>query len=157
MKNTIYTLLISLSFVVLLNSCSKNETIDKEYPIVDITVANAFPQQCSSVNRGEKLIFKARLSDNAELGSYSLDIHQNFDQHSHSTEVNNCTFDAVKAPIKPFVFINTYNIPPGLKTYDAMAEISIPYDIDPGDYHFMIKVTDKEGWQTLKGLSIKIK
>lgn len=29
--------------------------------------------------------------------------------------------------------------------------------IDAGDYHFMIRVTDKEGWQTMKGLSLKIR
>nr|WP_244939634.1 DUF4625 domain-containing protein [Arcticibacter tournemirensis] len=32
----------------------------------------------------------------------------------------------------------------------------MPADADPGDYHFMIKLTDKEGWQTIKGLSIKL-
>jgi hypothetical protein len=43
-----------------------------------------------------------------------------------------------------------------VKSYEATTQITIPADVDPGDYHFMIRLTDKEGWQTLKGLSIKI-
>jgi hypothetical protein len=32
----------------------------------------------------------------------------------------------------------------------------VPEDVDTGDYHFLIKVTDKEGWQAIRGLSIDI-
>ena len=35
-------------------------------------------------------------------------------------------------------------------------EIKVPENVDSGDYHFMILLTDEEGWQTIKGLSIKI-
>nr|WP_229206214.1 DUF4625 domain-containing protein [Dyadobacter fermentans] len=38
----------------------------------------------------------------------------------------------------------------------ANQQIDVPADIDPGDYHFMIRLTDKEGWQTIRGISIKI-
>jgi hypothetical protein len=61
-----------------------------------------------------------------------------------------------KTPVKPFLFIQNYNIPAGLKQHEATAQIVVPADVDPGDYHFMIRLTDKEGWQTIKGLSIKI-
>jgi hypothetical protein len=43
-----------------------------------------------------------------------------------------------------------------LKEYSATTEIDIPANVDLGDYYFMIRVSDQEGWQTLKGLSIKI-
>ena len=147
--------------IVLLASiagCKKDEDkIDTEYPVIDITSANAFPIQCSTLTRGQKFTFRAKLSDNVALGSYSLDIHHNFDHHSHSTEVSNCNVDPVKTPVKPFLLINTFQIPAGQTVYEASNELTIPADIDPGDYHFLIKVTDKEGWQTLKGISIKIK
>ena len=147
--------------IVLLASiagCKKDEDkIDTEYPVIDITSANAFPIQCSTLTRGQKFTFRAKLSDNVALGSYSLDIHHNFDHHSHSTEVSNCNVDPVKTPVKPFLLINTFQIPAGQMVYEASNELTIPADIDPGDYHFLIKVTDKEGWQTLKGISIKIK
>ncbi|MFA9193168.1 DUF4625 domain-containing protein [Flavobacterium sp. FBOR7N2.3] len=153
-------LLLSAAFALTLFtfSCSSdNENIDTEYPVIDISGADAFPIQCSEVTRGQKLTFRARFTDNAALGSYSLDIHHNFDHHTHSTEVSNCNTDADKQAVKPLLYLKSISIPEGVKSYDAVQEIDIPADIDPGDYHFMIKLTDKEGWQSLKGLSIKIK
>jgi hypothetical protein len=151
--------LILFSFVIIIFAmgCKKDQQqIDTEPPVIDIST-NSFPVQCSILTRGEKVVFKAKFSDNAALGSYSIDIHQNFDHHTHSTEVANCTLDPIKAPVKPFLFINTFQLPEGKTVYEANTEITIPSDIDPGDYHFLIKLTDKEGWQTIKGISIKIK
>jgi len=143
---------------ILLTGCSKNEVdIDMEYPEIDLSVDGAFPVQCSELVRGQKFTFKARFSDNQALGSYSLDIHHNFDHHTHSTEVNDCGLDPVKTPVKPMLLLKSYEIPPGQKSYIATQELEIPADIDPGDYHFMILLTDREGWQSMKGLSIKIK
>lgn len=157
MKKTL-KYLIPILFLGFVAGCKKDETaIDTEYPVIDITSANAFPIQCSTLTRGQKFTFRAKLSDNVALGSYSLDIHHNFDHHSHSTEVSNCNVDPVKTPVKPFLLINTFQIPAGQTVYEASNELTVPADIDPGDYHFLIKVTDKEGWQTLKGISIKIK
>ena len=137
--------------------CKKDNTEEKdtEYPEI-LATANSFPIQCGTISRGQTFTFKASFSDNKELGAYSLDVHHNFDQHNHSTEVHQCTFDAKKTPVKPFLFIQNYNIPAGLKQHEATAQIVVPADVDPGDYHFMIRLTDKEGWQTIKGLSIKI-
>lgn len=145
---------LALAFI---SSCSSdNAAIDTEYPVIDITGTDAFPIQCSTIERGKTFTFKATFNDNVELGSYSLDIHHNFDHHTHSTEVTTCETEAVKKPVNPMLFINNYTIPNGVKSYEATAQITIPADVDPGDYHFMIRLTDKEGWQTLKGLSIKI-
>lgn len=148
--------IIALAGLFTACSGSDDDKIDTEYPVIDI-VANAFPIQCSEVTRGQKFTFKAKFTDNVALGSYSLDIHHNFDHHNHSTEVNDCVAEPIKKPVKPMLYINSVTIPEGLKSYDATQEINIPEDIDPGDYHFLIRLTDKEGWQTIKGLSIKIK
>ncbi|KQB42757.1 DUF4625 domain-containing protein [Flavobacterium aquidurense] len=156
MKKTkiLFTVLIH---VYILASCSSDHNeIDTEYPVIDISATNAFPIQCSEIIRGQKITFRAKFTDNVALGSYSLDIHHNFDHHTHSTEVNNCTADPVKKPVNPLLYINSVTIVNGEKNYEAVQEINIPADIDPGDYHFMIRLTDKEGWQTIKGLSIKI-
>lgn len=152
--------LIALCLLIMIcaGACKKdsNETIDTEYPVIDISAADAFPKQCSVVKRGQKFAFKANLTDNAQLGSVSVDIHHNFDHHSHSTEVSDCGMEAVKASVKPLLFIKDFPIPAGQTAYQVNAEINVPIDIDPGDYHFLIRLTDKEGWQTIKGLSIKI-
>lgn len=146
-----------LSFV--LSNCSKDkaEPIDTIYPEINTSLADAFPKQCSVVKRGEKFSFKALLSDNAQLGSLNVDIHHNFDHHTHSTELEACEMEPIKKAVKPFLLIKNIAIPAGLKSYQVNSEIEVPADIDPGDYHFMIRLTDKEGWQTIKGLSIKIK
>ncbi|MFC3196643.1 DUF4625 domain-containing protein [Parapedobacter deserti] len=148
-----------LSVLVLVStvlSCSKDTATDTEYPEIDAAFADAFPVQCSTLQRGETFVFKARFSDNVALGSFSLDVHQNFDHHSHSTEVEECDMDPVKAPKDPFVYIQSFDIPDGLTSYEATVEIPVPEGVDSGDYHFMIRVTDRAGWQTMKGLSIKI-
>lgn len=156
--NKIQSLTLAALSVMVLSNCGKesSDPIDTAYPEISVSAANAFPKQCSTIKRGEKFTFVAQLTDNAELGSLSIDIHHNFDRHSHSTEVNDCVSDPVKAAVKPFLFIQNFSIPAGQKSHQTAIEINVPADVDAGDYHFLIRVTDKEGWQTLKGLSIKL-
>ncbi|KQO22919.1 hypothetical protein ASF10_11245 [Flavobacterium sp. Leaf82] len=156
MKRTNFLVAVFICFIALASCSSDNNEIDTEYPVIDVSAANAFPIQCSEIKRGQKITFRAKFTDNTALGSYSLDIHHNFDHHTHSTEVNNCVADPIKKPVNPLLYINSVTIANDQKSYEAVQEITIPADIDPGDYHFMIRLTDKEGWQTIKGLSIKI-
>ena len=140
--------------------CSKDSDkapVDETYPVIDMTAANAFPKQCSVIERGGKFVLRATLSDDTALGSVSVDVHQNFDQHSHSTEVSSCEMEAKKTPVNPFLLIRDYPLAAGLKEYVLEKEIAVPADVDAGDYHFLIRVTDKAGWQTIKGISIKLK
>lgn len=150
-----------LSLIVMLlvlSSCKKDQetAIDTEYPVIDLKATNAFPIQCSTVKRGEKFTFRANLSDNVALGSVGIDIHHNFDHHSHSTEVESCQPGPEKTPQKPFVLIKDFALPAGAKSHEIAQEIAVPSDVDPGDYHFMIRLTDQAGWQAIRGLSIKI-
>ncbi|WP_316752749.1 DUF4625 domain-containing protein [Pedobacter gandavensis] len=147
-----------LLLMVFLSNCSKEkaEPVDTVYPEISLDFPDAFPGQCAVIKRGENFLFKALVSDNKQLGSLNVDIHHNFDHHTHSTELVACEMLPVKQAVKPFLLIQNVAIPAGLKTYQVTAEIEVPTDVDPGDYHFMIRLTDKEGWQTIKGLSIKI-
>jgi hypothetical protein len=119
---------------------------------------------CDTLYFGESFDFKVLFSDNSELGStgaFSIDIHNNFDHHSHSTEVTECNLDPIKEPVNPYLFIEDYDIPAGLSEYEVNLSIALPNgdtggDFDDGDYHFFISLNDKEGWSTQKGLSIKI-
>src|SRR5687767_103858 len=135
---------------ITLSNCSKNsESPDTEYPVIDNSISNAFPGQCSEIKRGESFRFKARFSDNKALGSYSLDIHHNFDHHSHSTEVAECQMEPIKVASNPFLLIKTFHIDGNVSQLEADSEIIVPADVDPGDYHFLIRLTDAEGWQTI--------
>lgn len=156
----IFVLIVFLSLFI--GSCS--EDIDDVKPEIDLSFAGAFPVNCDTLYFGETFNFVARLTDNVELGSItalSIDIHNNFNHHSHSTEVTECSLDDIKEPVNPFLVIQSYDIPEGLASYETGLEITIPSgdnngDFDEGDYHFFISVTDKEGWSAQKGLSIKI-
>lgn len=153
MKKWLLILISGFAF----SSCGEDEkpAIDMDYPEIVVT-EESFPLQCSMLQRGTTVEFRALFTDNVELGGFSLDIHHNFDHHTHSTEVLECNLESKKSPVNPLLFIQTYPIPDGLTEHEATAEIEIPSDIDPGDYHFMIRLTDDEGWQTIQGLSIKI-
>ncbi|RKO68906.1 DUF4625 domain-containing protein [Sphingobacterium puteale] len=145
---------LMLAFTI---ACKKDkENIDTEKPTIDLSAATAFPKQCSPIKRGSSFTFHAKLSDNVALGSYSIDVHHNFDHHSHSTEVEECTLEPVKKPVKPFVLVKSVNIPGHPQQYDAQLQIDVPADIDPGNYHFMIQVTDQSGWSTQRGISVRI-
>ena len=157
-KNPIILLGFLLFFM---SSCEKDNDIDTEKPSIDIGFTDAFPVNCDTIYFGESFELKLLFSDNVELGSYSIDIHNNFDHHSHSTEVTSCSFDAVKDPVNPFTFIDDYTIGSGLKEHQTSLSISVPAGdnagmYDEGDYHFFISLTDKEGWSAQKGLSIKM-
>ena len=129
---------------------------DQEKPkIEDGTVPN--PIDCQQYKKGETLPFHYTFTDNVELGNFNIEIHNNFDHHTHSTSADDCPPEATMSPVTPWVYNQDQAIPAGLKSYEAKVDIPIPQDIAPGDYHFMIRLTDKAGWQELKAISIKIK
>lgn len=152
-----------LFFVLLFGvlSCDNGNDIDTEKPSISNDFAGSFPVNCDTLYFAEDFSIKVLLKDNVELGSYIIDIHNNFDHHSHSTEVTECELDTVKTPVNPLVFIEDFDIPEGSSEYLTSEVITIPTgdgngEFDEGDYHFFISLTDKEGWSTQKGLSIKI-
>ena len=152
---------MGIGILLMLNSCIEKEEIDKTEPEIDLTLSGAFPQNCDTLYFGEAFPFKIRFTDNVELGSFSIDIHHNFDHHSHSTEVTECVLDPIKEPVNPFTMIEDYAIPEGAKLYEPELPIVVPSGngsglYDEGDYHLFISLTDKEGWSAQMGLSIKM-
>lgn len=146
-----------MGILLLLLSCGQDNDHDIEKPVIDMSDPSAFPLTCDMVYRGESFTFKALFTDNRELGNYNIEIHNNFDGHSHSTDDVDCEPDEKKKPVKPFVYNKDFSIPDGQISYRAEATIDVPADIDTGDYHFMIRVTDKTGWQQLKAVGIKVR
>lgn len=159
MKAYLYWFVLAFSALTFF-SCSK-ENVDNEKPVIDVSIANAFPQNCDTLYFGEAFILKVLLKDNVALGSFSIDVHNNFDHHSHSTEVTACTFDSIKTPVNPFVFIEQFSLPEEQGTYETSFSVMVPSTngngvYDEGDYHFFMSLTDHEGWSVQKGLSIKM-
>ena len=156
-----WCIISSLLLLFVIVSCEKNKNIDTEKPVIDNSFSGDFPKNCDTLYFGESFDFKVVLSDNVELGSFSIGIHNNFDHHSHSTEITECNLDPIKQPINPYLFIQDYDIPIGQTEYETNLTIFVPSGrgnelFDEGDYHFMISLTDKEGWSSQMGLSIKM-
>jgi len=151
--NKVYIVILGIIFAF--TSC--DDTVkDELLPVIDMTGTTAFPQNCTTVYRGESFTFNALFTDNIELGSYSIEMHHNFDHHTHSTSAEDCEMGAIKVAVKPLLFIEEYTIEAGKTEYSASIEINIPADADTGDYHFMVRLTDKSGWQTFEGISVKV-
>ena len=160
-KNIFMSLVMALAAFALLASCNK-EGKDETQPVITNLGITANPVNCQVYHRGDVIPFCYQFEDDVELGSFNIEIHTNSDHHSHSTESNDhqgaeCTHDHEHAAGgQAWVFNKDYEIPAGQRSYTARVDIPIPADIAEGDYHFMIRLTDRAGWQQLKAIAIII-
>ena len=157
MKSSLRPLLAILSLWCLI-SCSTGDdhAVDTEKPIIDISYAQGFPKACERLERGKTYTFRAQLSDNDALASHSLDIHHNFDHHTHDDQGVQCELDAVKSAVNPMVLMENRSIEGGPRTIEIEISVIIPIEVDPGDYHCAFSVTDRSGWQGRTSVDIKI-
>ncbi|MBR4266009.1 MAG: DUF4625 domain-containing protein [Bacteroidales bacterium] len=170
----LYIIIITLSMLTFA-ACSKDDENepDTEKPVIDLTMEGTTPQNGTVLHFGEEFTVKFRLTDNQELGSYSLNIHNNFDGHSHSTEEgeeeehhhdeeeHHHHHDGDEEG-DAFYMSEDYEIPAGKKEYIVNQTILLPETCEDGDeyaegnYHFMISVTDQAGFSSFKAFEIKI-
>ena len=71
------------------------------YPVINTTDIVAVPSDCEVYKRGDVIPLNFLFTDDSELGSYNVEIHNNFDHHTHSTSSVECPMDAKKQPVKP--------------------------------------------------------
>ena len=172
MKKIMYMSLV-MALITVFNlsftACSKDDDKDMTPPVISDQGITANPINCQQYHPGDIIPFHYVMTDNQELGAYNIEIHNNFDHHSHSTEADDhdhemgeCDDDEEHehehehSEGNAWVYNQDFAIPAGLRQYDARVEIQIPADIDPGDYHFMIRLTDRAGWQQLHAVAVKI-
>jgi len=174
MKQT--SLLFALSMVVLF-ACSTDGDTDKDMTRPTITdqglaeqglVAN--PIDCQVYQRGDTIHFCYAFTDDTELGNFNIEIHNNFDHHTHGTSASECDHDddheadaellrRLQAEGKTdtlWVYNRDFAIPAGQCSYVARVDIPVPADKMPGHYHFAIRVTDRAGWQELKAIDLEV-
>lgn len=151
--------LLACSMLVLLFfACSSDDssTKDEEKPTISIAYANGFPQGCEELKRGETYTFRAMVTDNEALATYSIDLHHNFDHHTHDDQIGDCDLLPIKSPDNPWIFMENYSVEGSLKEYEIAIELTIPQDIDTGDYHCAYSITDETGWQSRTSIDVKI-
>lgn len=148
------------AFTLLLVCCGKTKEKDMIPPEIIAVGDYTSPLNCQEFHVGGVLPFAWAFSDNEELGSFNIEIHSNHDHHTHSTEAEECPEHEEGHdhgdPVNPWVFNKDYAIPASTSYYEADIKIPIPEGIDPGEYHFMIRVTDISGWQEIKSVAIHI-
>ena len=160
-KYILMSLMMALAFEVILvfSSCGSSDddaSKDMTQPVITEQGITANPIDCQVYQRGETMPFHYVFTDDTELGNFNIEIHNNFDHHTHSTSSTECTLADKKDAVNPWIYNKDFTIPAGQRNYEARIDIEIPSDIDPGDYHFMVRLTDKAGWQQLKAVAIKI-
>lgn len=155
-------LLAKLLLIILpiswLISCSNgdNSSVDEEKPTISINYSEGFPQACEEIQKGQSYTFKAMVTDNMELAAYSLNIHHNFDHHTHDDQGAQCELSPIKNAVNPMIFMENHTIENGGTSYEINLTVAIPNDIDIGDYHCAFSVTDATGWQSRTSIDIKI-
>ncbi|APU11757.1 MULTISPECIES: DUF4625 domain-containing protein [Cellulophaga] len=147
-----------LPLLAIISSCSSDDSNDKdeEKPTISINYTQGFPQPCVQLVKGETYSFRAQVTDNKALASYSLDLHHNFDHHTHDDQEGECDLFPVKQAANPFIYMENFTVPEGATNYEINVSLTIPNDIDTGDYHCAYSVTDKTGWQSRTSIDIKI-
>ncbi|WP_165044536.1 DUF4625 domain-containing protein [Dysgonomonas sp. ZJ709] len=140
-KNFLFVL--SLFVILGFASCSSDDN-DTEKPVI----SNVEPADGDILVIGEKVHLEMDLSDNEELASYKIDIHNNFDNHEHSKASSS---DSIA-----FSFVKTWTDIHGQKNAHVHHhQIEIPKEmmasdgklrpVREGKYHFVIYCLDEVG------------
>ena len=157
MKKTMFFILslalVSFSF----QSCGSDDDDDKP------TISNLEPTEGEKLQIGKGIHFEADIASNHGLKSYKIDIHNNFDGHTHTRGIEN---DSVA-----YSFTKTWTTDKtdgesllGKKNTNLHHhEIIIPTMIEvngkleptkAGKYHFILYVVDQEGYETMQARNI---
>ena len=167
-KNAILSLVLALALGFI--ACGEENNLkDMTKPVITDTGITCNPINCQVYHCGDTIPFRYVFEDETELGNFNIEIHNNFDHHTHSTEADDHDHEGGECedtedegqdhhePVKPWIYNQSFQIPAGLKSYTAKINIPIPADCDEGDYHFMIRLTDRAGWQQIKGIAIIVR
>lgn len=146
-----------LACATVVASCSDSdeEQIDNEKPVITIDYENGFPKACAQLKRGTTYLIRARATDNVGIATYGIDIHNNFDHHTHDDQGKSCPLDPIKAAVNPMIYMQNFTAD-NSKNYEITKEITIPNNVDTGDYHCQISAIDQTGWQARTSIDIKI-
>jgi hypothetical protein len=137
MKTKIYSIVICFLSIYsfLFTSCDEGDTTK---PVIELIE----PEEGAELLIGSEngVHFEMDLSDNEQLASYKVEIHNNIgsNYHEHGTDLRSANETDV------FAFEKTWNIS-GRNTHIHHHEIMIPANATEGNYHLMVYCTDAAG------------
>lgn len=146
----------------------ENKSKDTTPPVID--EAAFLPADCDINYPGDTIQVHFVCTDDTELGNFNIEIHNNFDHHTHGTSAVECEEEGEEHHHEEgeehehehetvegaWVFNQDYTIARGRTTDTINVQIPVPADVLDGDYHFMLRLTDRAGWQTIKAVAIHI-
>ncbi len=128
---SIKTLFISVLVLLSFNACSSDDG-DTTKPVINLIS----PAEGADLRVGNQdgIHLEMDLEDNENLASYKIDIHSNFDGHTHKAEGETTAFS----------FSKSWNVT-GKNAHIHHHEIIIPENATHGKYHLMVYCVDAAG------------
>jgi hypothetical protein len=134
MKTTRYFSICLVAIFALLAAACGDDS-DNTKPVIDLVE----PADGDVLQIGDSVHFEMNLSDNEMLHSYKVDIHDNFDSHSHALS------RADDGETTPFSFNRTWDVSGKKNAHVHHHQIFIPENATPGAYHLVVYCTDEAG------------
>ena len=166
---SLFMALIATTATLVITSCNQQ----KDLTPPEISDEGFLPADCDIYYLGDTILVHFVCSDNVELGNYNIEIHNNFDHHTHGTSSVDCDeegeehghdhehgdedHDHEHEDVEgAWVYNQDYAIARGLTCDTVDLQIIVPMDVLEGDYHFMLRLTDRAGWQSIKSVPIHL-
>lgn len=137
-KNIFY--LFTITAALGLTSCSDDDSsdgLDNQAPVVTIHE----PTTDETADAGGEVHLDVELEDDVELASYKIEVHNDFDGHTHDRPFG------VEQTI-PWSLNQTQELDPGQTNYTIHQHLEIPENAAEGAYHLGIIALDQAGNQT---------
>lgn len=132
--------------ISLFTSCSDDDdSLDATAPEIIVNE----PTNDAHFHKGEEIHLDVDLLDNEALASYKIEIHSNFDGHTHGEA-------RLLTTASPWAYQSTENIEGNVKEYNIHQHIVIPEDILEGAYHLGITAIDHVGNQNQAFIEIEV-
>lgn len=138
--NHIFSIVSLLALFSLVSVSCKDSDSDTTKPVISLID----PQEGEAVKIGGDMHLEMDLSDDVMLKSYMIEIHNNFDHHSHGSS----RAAATDGQTVNFSFNKSYDLSGKRSAHIHQHDVVIPANATPGDYHLMIYCTDASGNET---------
>ncbi|MDR3252152.1 MAG: DUF4625 domain-containing protein [Tannerella sp.] len=132
----LFTVSFAISALSLSTSCDTES--DTTPPVINLIE----PENDELLHIGGEVHFEMELSDDEGLKSYKVEIHNNFNSHTHELTVRSAGEDENTTP---FAFNKSWDVSGKKNASIHHLEIVIPENATPGHYHFMVYCTDEAG------------
>lgn len=142
MKKFFILSILSAGLMFSFTACDKDDDADTTRPVIELDE----PEDGDELLIGAAVHFECDFSDDVMLGSYMIEIHNNFDGHSHQSNKS--------ASLEPFFFKKSYELTNLRNAHVHHHDVVIPENAAPGNYHLVVYCTDAAGNQSLVARNI---